>query len=252
MDLVMDVGARLRHAREERGLTLDRLSRLTRVTLPILKAIEQNNQGAIPPRPYGRGFVRTYASEVGLDPEQIVHDFFSQFAPVPAPSLEPTETSIPEPSLHPAEARSPRRVGLMLTWMVAAVLAIVMVGWSWRRAGAPEAVGTSGHSTPPAAATLGTTTPAATPAAPSTTGVTISLEATGPSWVTAVVDGRRVIYRMLQPGEREVLRGQQEITIRTGDAGALRWHTDGRPGEAMGKAGEVRTVRITPVRSRPR
>jgi len=243
----MDVGARLRHAREEKGLTLDRLSRVTRVTLPILKAIEQNNQSAIPPRPYGRGFVRTYASEVGLDPEQVVRDFFSQFARSPEPPPEPTEASTPQPLLHLADQRSPQPVALMLTWGFAAALAVVIGGWGLQRAGAPEAVGTSGHSAPPAAGMLGRTTSPAAPTAPATTGVTISLEATGPSWVTAEVDGRRVIYRTLQPGEREVLRARREIRIRTGDAGALRWQIDGRAATAMGKAGEVRTARITPA-----
>ena len=55
----------------------------------------------------------------------------------------------------------------------------------------------------------------------------------------------RAIYRTLQPGEREVLRAAREIRIRTGDAGALRWQIDGGPATAMGKAGEVRTARIT-------
>jgi hypothetical protein len=76
--------------------------------------------------------------------------------------------------------------------------------------------------------------------------VTILLEATGPSWVSAEVDGRRVIYRTLQAGEREVLRARREIRIRTGNAGALRWQVDGRAATAMGKPGEVRTARISP------
>ena len=63
----MDIGTQLRNAREARGLTLDALSRSTRVQPRILSAIEQNDSMRLPPRPYGRGFVRAYASEVGLD-----------------------------------------------------------------------------------------------------------------------------------------------------------------------------------------
>ena len=243
----MDVGARLRHAREEKGLSLERLSRVTRVTLPILNAIEQNNPSAIPPRPYGRGFIRAYASAVGLDPEQLVRDFFSQFRPVPEPVPEPTETSVRKPSRHLAEERSPQPLALVLTWGLAAAVAVAIGGWEAQRGGVPDAVGTSGGSALPAVGTSGDTASPAVPAAPATSGVTISLEATGPSWVTAHVDGRRVIYRTLQSGERELLRAQREIRIRTGDAGALRWQIDGRDAAAMGRAGEVRTVRVTPA-----
>jgi hypothetical protein len=138
----------------------------------------------------------------------------------------------------------------MLAWGIAAALTVVIGGWGLQRAGAPETVGTSGHSAPPAAATQGRTTPPAAPPASDTTGVTVSLEATGPSWVSATVDGRRIIYRTLQPGEREVLRARREIRIRTGDAGALRWQIDGGAVAAMGKAGEIRTARITPADAR--
>lgn len=243
----MDIGARLRHAREEKGLTLDRLSRVTRVTVPILTAIEQNNPSAIPPRPYGRAFVRTYASEVGLDPEQVVREFFSQFARSPEPPPEPPAVSTPQLLLHLADQRSPQLVAVILTLGFAASLALVFGGWGLQRAGGPEAVGTSGHNAPPAADMLGSTTSPAASASPGTTGVTISLEATAPSWVNAEVDGRRVIYRTLLPGQRQVLRAQREIRIRTGDAGALRWQINGRTATVMGKAGEVRTVRITPA-----
>ena len=65
----MDIGARLRDAREARGLSIDAVSRSTRVQSRILSAIERNDSMCLPPRPYGRGFVRAYASEVGLDPE---------------------------------------------------------------------------------------------------------------------------------------------------------------------------------------
>jgi transcriptional regulator with XRE-family HTH domain len=238
----MDVGATLRNAREEKGLSLDRLSRVTHITLPILKAIEQNARGAIPPRPYGRGFVRTYAREVGLDPEQVVRDFFSQFTlpaePAPAPPAAPARP-------HLVDQRSAQPVALMLTWGLAAVVAVAIVGGAFHRAASPGTVGTSGASPPAAAATVGRTAPPAEPTL-NRAGVTIALEATGPSWVSAHVDGRRVIYRTLQPGEREVLHARQEIRIRTGDAGALRWQIDRGNAEPMGNPGEVRTARVTP------
>src|SRR3982751_1455936 len=81
----MSIGAQLRASREARGLTLDAVSRTTRVQPRILAAIERDDVAAVPPRPFGRGFVRAYAAEMGLDAEQITHEYFARFAPQAAP-----------------------------------------------------------------------------------------------------------------------------------------------------------------------
>jgi cytoskeleton protein RodZ len=236
----MDIGARLRHARESRGLTIEALSRSTRVQPRILSAIEQNDSVTIPPRPYGRGFVRAYASEVGLDPDGTVKEFFSQFGPAEPPLHTPERTV-------PHEPRPERWF-----WPVAAVLgyaaigAFVIIAGRWMTQGAGEvgAVGTSGTAVPaPAAAEH--RQPAPVPP-PTPSGVAVVLEAHRPVWVTATVDGRRTVYRTLQPGERVNLVGAQEAAIRTGDAGGLSWAVNGRPAVLMGASGEVKTVRVVP------
>ena len=88
----MDVGAHLRSSREAQGISLALLAARTRVQPRILTAIETNDLGGIPPKPYGRGFVRAYARELGLDPDRVVHDYFGQF-----PSAPVTVAATPPP-----------------------------------------------------------------------------------------------------------------------------------------------------------
>ena len=76
---VMNVGAQLRASREARGISIDALSHATRVQPRILAAIERNDVAAVPPRPFGRGFVRAYAQEIGLDPDGTAREYFAQF-----------------------------------------------------------------------------------------------------------------------------------------------------------------------------
>ena len=93
----MSVGAQLRASREARGLSLDAVSQKTRVQPRILAAIERDDVASVPPRPFGRGFVRSYAEQMGLDPEQTARDYFAQFAPaVTSPRGERT-SSLPSP-----------------------------------------------------------------------------------------------------------------------------------------------------------
>ena len=90
----MSIGAQLRASREARGLSIDAVAHTTRVQPRILAAIERDDVRAVPPRPFGRGFVKAYAREIGLDGDQTTRDYFAQFAPVvPADATRSPETA---------------------------------------------------------------------------------------------------------------------------------------------------------------
>ena len=82
-----DFGIKLRRLREERGVSLRQISEVTKISVNVLETLEQNNISELPGGIFGRAIVRSYASEIGLDPEQVVRDFLSQF-PVDAGSAE--------------------------------------------------------------------------------------------------------------------------------------------------------------------
>jgi cytoskeleton protein RodZ len=257
----MSIGAQLRTAREEKGLSLGTLAQRIRVQPRALAAIEIDDLSGLPPRPFGRGFIRAYAREVDLDPDRVVHDYFAQF---PAS----TESQAPPPRQSHAyrDEDSQYQVPSQWTNLAAALLVLVLVVASamvlGRRASPAretEAVGTTGAApatpaTDPraSAATPAVKTPPAAepkPAAPADTArapLMLTLTATRACWVTASADGRRTTYRTLQAGDREAINAEKEIVIRVGDAGAISWAINGRTGEPLGANGAVRDLRLTP------
>ena len=76
---VADFGATLRNARERRGLTLRVIADTTKISVRALEALERNDIARLPAGIFSRAFVRAYAGEVGLDPEQTIADFITQF-----------------------------------------------------------------------------------------------------------------------------------------------------------------------------
>jgi cytoskeleton protein RodZ len=64
------VGAYLRGLRERQGLSVDELSRATRVLHHYLEALESDNLSALPAPVFARGFIRAYCQAVGADPEE--------------------------------------------------------------------------------------------------------------------------------------------------------------------------------------
>jgi cytoskeleton protein RodZ len=247
----MNVGARLQAAREARGVSIGDMAATLRIQARYLTAIEQNDWRALPPRPYGRGFVHAYASQVGENPDRTVREFFAQFAPPPAP----VPVAPPHPTRTPHLASSgfhvPRAavIAVLLCGVVAVIVAVV-VARAVRRVPERQArsgpeIGTGGSTTPGVVGNTGSA-PAASPAEPRPAPVVVDLEATGRAWVAGTVDGKRAIYRMMQPGERQTLAGQDSISLRVGNAGAIRWRVNGRPAEMMGPAGSVKSARVTP------
>jgi transcriptional regulator with XRE-family HTH domain len=71
-----ELAARLRAAREEKGLTLDRVAEETRIPLNYLEALESESFDLFTSDLHARGFLRNYASFLGLDPEEMIslHD----------------------------------------------------------------------------------------------------------------------------------------------------------------------------------
>src|SRR6266566_7928577 len=74
-----DFGSRMRHAREQRGISLRQIADATKISVSQLEALERNDISRLPGGIFSRAFVRSYAAEVGVDPEQTVRDFLAQF-----------------------------------------------------------------------------------------------------------------------------------------------------------------------------
>ena len=70
-------GAGLRRARLERGISLNRISEVTRIGLTHLENLEEDNHEALPASVYVRGFVAGYARCIGIPQERVVTDYMT-------------------------------------------------------------------------------------------------------------------------------------------------------------------------------
>jgi cytoskeleton protein RodZ len=73
-------GAELRAARQRLGVSLHDVAVLLRIRLPYLEALENGDIAALPGNAYALAFVRTYATSLGLDAEEMVRRFKSESA----------------------------------------------------------------------------------------------------------------------------------------------------------------------------
>jgi cytoskeleton protein RodZ len=242
----MDIGDTLRAARERRGVSIESLAQATKIKVKTLHAIERNAFDEVPGGLFTRGFLRSYAREVGLDPEEIVARYLAELPKEAANSgITPSGT---EPERAPAEVRSPIRVAIPPQWQTTAILLMVgtyllVFAVPWRTSSRPGVPPADRAATPaePAPDTRGSATVG-------TSGKSIQLEirTLGPCWVSATADGQRVIYKTMQPGDRQTIAVHDELELRVGDAAAFAFSIDGVPGRSLGGPGQPVTVRITP------
>lgn len=68
-------GELLRHAREEKGLSLSEAAAMTRISRTMLKHLEQDRFEEFNAEVFVRGHLRNYAREIGADPEAIVQAY---------------------------------------------------------------------------------------------------------------------------------------------------------------------------------
>lgn len=76
---MFEIGATLREARERRQLTWEQVEAETKIRAKYLRALEDEEFDSLPSGTYVRGFLRAYASYLGLDGRLFVDEYASRF-----------------------------------------------------------------------------------------------------------------------------------------------------------------------------
>lgn len=100
------IGQQLREAREAKSLTFEQVSREIRIRTRYLKALEEGNLGELPSAVHVRGFLRSYADFLDLNPDELLNTLRQPqtITPPETPSPTPEGETPSLESLQQAEA----------------------------------------------------------------------------------------------------------------------------------------------------
>ena len=73
-------GSRLRWSRVRRGIEIEEIAGVTKISPTYLRFIEEERFSDLPAPVYVRGFVSAYATAVGLDPQRVATSFMKRLA----------------------------------------------------------------------------------------------------------------------------------------------------------------------------
>ncbi|MEU8618917.1 RodZ domain-containing protein [Streptomyces sp. NPDC048623] len=249
------IGRALQQARVAAGLTVEEVSASTRVRVPIVHAIEEDDFSRCGGDVYARGHIRTLARAVGLDPAPLVEQYDAEHggrpSPTPAAPLFEAERIRPEP-------RRPNWTAAM----VAAIVAVVgFVGFTMFNGndGSGQA-GASAEGPAPATKTTAPAKPKPTKTAdpkpvPSESAiaaapldkVTVKLTATDDkSWISAKAhDGKLLFDGLLLAGESKTFQDDERIDLILGNAGPIELYVNGKKVEDTFESGQVERLSYT-------
>jgi cytoskeletal protein RodZ len=244
-------GQTIRDARMRRGISIAQLSSATKISPGILRAIEAGELSRVPGGVFMRGFLRSCARELGLDPESIVSmSLGGQDGPETVPALGPEPASnIRQHSDEADDATPLPEHSSELAQMIVIAIIVAAAGYL----GVHRQPDTALAASAPApvvreipVGTSGTLDTAATSPVRATPELKIDIEAIGPCWIAATSDGTPAVAQLLDAGDSQAIAAHEEIRLRIGDPASVSFTVNGIAGRSLGDSGKAVSVRITP------
>lgn len=246
-------GETLRGTRLFKGLSLDEISKKTKINKKYLEALENEVVDIFPGEVYLRGFLRNYASFLGLDPDELISDYeesgLLQRPKVFISSKSEVVTFLKDESSIPVRRRLlgdwfKTKEGRWFTYIgLGSVILCIIIwslvsGWSVR----PKRVAKEEVITTPKAENVIREEP---PIPEEPTYLLVEIEGIEESWVQFIKDSGEKGEVILKPGETLKIEAKESVEIKTGNAGGLRVRLNGKELGLLGKRGEVVTKIIT-------
>jgi cytoskeleton protein RodZ len=238
----LDPAARLRQAREQKGLSQRQVAEATKLSVRAIELLEKDRLSGLPQGIYRRSIVKAVAREVGLNPEQLLVEFATLHpADLPAPPsvavVEPMAASSFNKVLTLASAALPMLAGIlyfgfpmtrsMVTDTPSPITRERQVG-----AARPEILPVGGF----------TETPVARSSRPVPVVVTLTISSR--CQLRVVADGNEIVGRTMEPGETVPIELGSELLLFGDNAAAVQFSINGQAGRLLGKPGDILSARI--------
>lgn len=98
------IGQRLKEAREDKHLTLEKVFEATRIRIPYLQALEADDLSSMPSPVQARGYLRNYAEFLGLNFDQLLEEMRAVNKPSDEMITPMDSTPAPADSTHPLDS----------------------------------------------------------------------------------------------------------------------------------------------------
>ncbi|MBD2450593.1 helix-turn-helix domain-containing protein [Nostoc sp. FACHB-152] len=235
-----EMGAQLWAARQERSLSLDEMVVITKISRRLLQAIEEGNLEDLPEPVYIQGLIRQFADALGFNGAQFAKDFPVASAPVVTP---------PAPPPVNRSLGLLRPIHLYLLYIFVIVCSVSGLSHVLNKAAV------SANESQPKPETVSQPAPEeeaieAQPVSETVNtdqenqSVQIGVTLKEASWIRVVADGKTAFEGILPEGTHRIWKAQDELTVKTNNAGSVMMSVNQQAAKQMGEPGKPEEVKI--------
>ncbi|NIO49509.1 MAG: DUF4115 domain-containing protein [Candidatus Aminicenantes bacterium] len=239
------LGQDLRRERELRGISLKEISSSTKISLRFLQALEEDRLDMLPGNFFIKAILRSYAKSIGLEEDYVLNKYYEA-------SLE-QEQSLESKQIK-REARpvitknikkliyAPALIIILLVFLFFLYNLFFLKKQTSPPAEEPKA---STHlqeemTLPPSRAE------SLAEFMPGVDSLTIEISFLEETWLQVWADSVLKVDGLKQPGEKLMVKANEELLIHTGNAGGISYILNNKKGKKLGPRGSViRNIRIT-------
>jgi len=227
------IGEVFRTEREQRLLSYKDVEAATGIRAAYIAAIEDGEYARTPGEVFLKGFIRSYAVFLQLDPDSMLELYRQQRPQTKA-----------EPEQQQTQVASERAVKLPDTitgsrWMVLAALIVAVtavVGYGgYRVLSAPAGIVSKNEQQVPAKQAVQPANPAGAAPAAVQQGIRVTAAFSETCWLQVQVDGKEVFEGLMERGQKATWEGRSTVEVHMGNAGAAELQVNQ---QAIGKLGD--------------
>ena len=240
---LLDPAARLREAREAKGLSQRQVADATKLSVRAIESLERDCLRELPEGIYRRSIVKAIAREVGLNPDQILGEF-SSLHPGELPSTA-SAVMAAEPKPTPAS----HKLVALFSAALPLIGGVIYFAMPLTRSIIAETSAKPGvqvqHVQPAKAEVMpvGGFAPEKVEA-PRRAPVVVTLTVSSRCQLRVVADGNEIVGRTMEQGETLPIELGDELLLLGDNASAVQFSINGQAGRLLGEPGDVLSARI--------
>lgn len=245
----LSFGYYLKAKRIEKGITLEEVSRETRIRMDNLLLIEKEDHDKLPAEVFMRGFLRAYAKAIGADEEEAVQRYvsslhaFRKIARAEADFIRLSANSWTHLFMF---------LGMLLCIIAASVFMMSVIHgrpqaeFKANQQRVEDAVDKTSHEAaiklPPDIDAMHDSTSVDSVVVPEK--ILLKVIAVEKTWIKVIIDSRDSVEYSLQPGNSLKLEASSGFNLLIGNAAGVKLTLNDNPVEVPGKRGQVVNIEL--------